>query len=155
MYLCLIVENVLTFDAIFLSFLHLDFSECQATALAPYHSNYSHNCHGNANCTNTKGSFYCTCHIGYSGDGVLCDGMYDRSCKSDLSFSLSDQLSEVHHQHYCCRHHPQYHHHHHRRRHYHHQKTHIKAKQYFSLCLDRVTLVLCLHNRCDGLFFLC
>ena len=27
-----------------------------------------------ANCSNTKGSFYCTCHMGYSGDGVVCLG---------------------------------------------------------------------------------
>lgn len=33
-----------------------------------------HNCHADANCTNTKGSYYCTCHTGYSGDGVTCQG---------------------------------------------------------------------------------
>ena len=34
----------------------------------------THNCHPDANCTNTKGSFHCTCEHGYSGDGVTCVG---------------------------------------------------------------------------------
>lgn len=54
--------------------LNLDISECQVESLASEHSNYSHNCHNDANCTNTKGSFYCTCHHGYSGNGVICVG---------------------------------------------------------------------------------
>ncbi|CAH3023967.1 unnamed protein product [Porites evermanni] len=33
-----------------------------------------HNCHDDAYCTNTKGSFTCTCKQGYSGDGVNCTG---------------------------------------------------------------------------------
>ena len=28
----------------------------------------------NADCTNIKGSFYCTCIKGYAGDGVTCSG---------------------------------------------------------------------------------
>jgi len=34
----------------------------------------THNCHADSNCSNTKGSFYCTCLTGYSGDGVVCVG---------------------------------------------------------------------------------
>ena len=37
-----------------------------------------HNCHVDANCSNTRGSFYCTCHTGYSGDGVTCIGKFTR-----------------------------------------------------------------------------
>ena len=51
-----------------------DVNECSTSDLAPHHGHYHHNCHVDANCTNTKGSFYCTCHTGYSGDGVVCVG---------------------------------------------------------------------------------
>ena len=51
-----------------------DITECDDKNLAPHHSHYAHICHDDANCTNTKGSFYCTCHTGYSGDGVICSG---------------------------------------------------------------------------------
>ena len=46
----------------------------------------THNCHGNATCTNTDGSFTCACNVGYTGNGVTCAGMK----KSDIaSVSLS------------------------------------------------------------------
>lgn len=32
------------------------------------------NCHADSFCTNTDGSFNCTCLVGYSGDGVSCTG---------------------------------------------------------------------------------
>ena len=32
-----------------------------------------HNCHANADCINTDGSFECSCKDGYEGDGNVCD----------------------------------------------------------------------------------
>lgn len=43
---------------------HPDINECIR--------DYRNNCSENANCTNTVGSFYCTCVSGYTGDGYTC-----------------------------------------------------------------------------------
>ena len=43
----------------------LDIDEC---------SNGSHDCDVNANCTNTNGSYSCTCEEGYTGKGESCQG---------------------------------------------------------------------------------
>ena len=48
-----------------ISFIFLDIDECMLG---------THNCHNNATCFNTNGSFTCSCHIGYSGNGMNCDG---------------------------------------------------------------------------------
>ena len=34
----------------------------------------ANNCHDNATCVNTIGSFYCVCNDGYRGDGINCTG---------------------------------------------------------------------------------
>ena len=45
-------------------FCHVDINECEGDD--------SNNCHENANCTNTDGSYTCSCNPGYTGDGVTC-----------------------------------------------------------------------------------
>ena len=65
--------NVTFFCIYLISF--KDISECDEETLATHHNSYAHICHADANCTNTKGSFYCTCHTGYSGDGFICTGI--------------------------------------------------------------------------------
>ena len=42
-----------------------DVNECTAN---------THNCHPNADCTNTNGGFTCACKSGFSGSGTSCDG---------------------------------------------------------------------------------
>lgn len=49
----------------------LDINECAVG---------THNCHADSNCSNTKGSYYCTCLTGYSGNGVSCVGMCGNLC---------------------------------------------------------------------------
>ena len=43
-----------------------DLDECQEQ---------NHNCDGMAHCSNTVGSFNCTCLQGFTGDGISCFGM--------------------------------------------------------------------------------
>lgn len=52
----------------------LDINECFPDLISDEHSDMAPNCHVDANCTNTKGSFFCTCLDGYSGNGVSCVG---------------------------------------------------------------------------------
>ena len=43
----------------------LDLHECNLT---------THDCHDNATCNNTDGSYICECNVGYTGDGFNCTG---------------------------------------------------------------------------------
>jgi len=51
-----------------------DIDECIPEQLSAQYKHLAHNCHDDASCSNTNGSYYCTCHKGYSGDGVTCIG---------------------------------------------------------------------------------
>ena len=55
-------------------FLNLDVDECFPDQISAEYLHIAHNCHADANCSNTKGSFVCMCDMGYSGDGVVCIG---------------------------------------------------------------------------------
>ena len=46
--------------------MNIDIDECLA--------NMNNSCGPFANCTNSPGSFTCTCNQGYTGDGMTCDG---------------------------------------------------------------------------------
>ena len=55
------------------SFVDEDVDECSDLA--------SNNCHAMANCTDTEGSFTCSCNTGYSGNGVSCNSEYEQTFK--------------------------------------------------------------------------
>lgn len=48
----------------------LDVDECSNATL--------NDCHGNATCTDTEGTYMCMCNDGYTGDGVSCDSTFKR-----------------------------------------------------------------------------
>ena len=47
---------------------NLDVDECEGDD--------SNNCHKNAQCSNTDGSYTCSCKPGYTGDGVNCTSKF-------------------------------------------------------------------------------
>ena len=48
----------------------------------------SDDCHDNATCTDTDGSYNCTCNLGYSGNGTHCEGWFSNKdlgrCSQDI-----------------------------------------------------------------------
>ena len=51
----------------------------------------THDCHSDASCVNTPGSFSCTCNPGYTGDGRQCEGMFSRYITSNCCFEKACQ----------------------------------------------------------------
>ena len=70
-----------------LSHLHLSSSAFLNTTDVDECTTGSHNCHEDATCHNNKGSFYCTCDIGYTGNGTHCTG------RGNFSFEKLTNLS--------------------------------------------------------------
>ena len=58
-------NNILRDGMNITSSVHTDVNECAKD---------EHNCHVDGYCTNTDGSFVCTCQNAYTGDGVMCSG---------------------------------------------------------------------------------
>lgn len=54
------------------------------------------NCHADAMCTNTKGSYNCTCHPGYYGDGVTCNGKSITSMAINSGFRVCSHGARDH-----------------------------------------------------------
>ena len=48
----------------------------------------THNCHVNATCNNTKGSYECDCKDGYNGDGQICTGNYKKLYIGDYKITV-------------------------------------------------------------------
>ena len=59
------VDESRTIFTIFVPIVVSDVDECAANA---------HDCAADADCINTDGSFVCSCQVGYTGDGKLCQG---------------------------------------------------------------------------------
>ena len=49
-------------------------------------------CDSNANCSNTIGSFICTCLIGFTGDGHSCEGEADFQLGKWIGYHLLFQM---------------------------------------------------------------
>ena len=67
----------------------LDINECDPSGLSADHQDLANECHGDANCTNIKGSYNCGCQEGYQGNGNQCDGKLLSRCL------LTDNISRL------------------------------------------------------------
>ena len=67
-------------------FFFADINECEAG---------KHNCHVNASCKNTEGSFECTCKPGYTGNGVECTGENNTSVFFIMSLFLINSIYQA------------------------------------------------------------
>ena len=67
-------------------FVSLELDECELE---------THNCHAKASCSNTDGSYTCTCDDGYTGDGFTCTGIQILPVTKDCIRSKSSILTSM------------------------------------------------------------
>ena len=60
-----------------LMILFIDVDECSPS---------TDDCHENASCINTNGSFSCKCNFGFFGDGKFCSGSYNSRGKISTQY---------------------------------------------------------------------
>ena len=65
------IHTIVIFMAYWYCIIHLvisnsDLDECDSEGL--------NDCHPEADCTNTEGSYNCDCRQGYNGTGIMCTG---------------------------------------------------------------------------------
>jgi len=66
---------------------YIDVDECDATT-------GTNNCSSHAYCTNTAGSYDCTCEKGYTGDGFTCEGNIAPSyCLSNAMYRIGQNIN--------------------------------------------------------------
>ena len=69
------------------TYIHVDIDECTAS---------SDNCDDSlATCTNTVGSFMCTCTAGYTGDGVTCAGIAGSTVLTCYKFCHDNYYTDI------------------------------------------------------------
>ena len=75
----------MTFTKCITNLCHLDLHECNLV---------THDCHDNATCNNTDGSYVCECDVGYTGDGFNCTGkkLHFKCSIGELYRTLSKKL---------------------------------------------------------------
>ena len=67
-----------------MSFYSQDIDECRRNL---------DNCHENAVCTNTEGSYTCTCNRGFTGDGFSCTGKLTGRIDAYMNLAFFDSQS--------------------------------------------------------------